>query len=333
MAIRGIARAAASPRGGPQCSPPQAAFANQETMKKVIEINNLSKRYGKVQALDSVSFAVARGELFGLIGPDGAGKTTLFRLLTTLIRPDEGTASVEGLDIVRDYRAIRERVGYMPGRFSLYPDLTVEENLNFFAALFGTRVEESYDLVAPIYRQIEPFKTRRAGKLSGGMKQKLALSCALIHRPSVLFLDEPTTGVDAVSRSEFWDMLAELKTKGITILVSTPYMDEAQRCDRIALCNEGRIMRIDTPQSIVGGFGGELYAVAADNMFALLQAARRAAGVAECYPFGDTHHLVAGEGFDPSRFAAEMQAQKVVNITIERCEPTIEDVFIKLMQR
>ena len=302
-------------------------------MKNVIEINNLSKRYGKVQALDSVSFSVARGELFGLIGPDGAGKTTLFRLLTTLIRPDEGTASVEGLDIVRDYRAIRERVGYMPGRFSLYPDLTVEENLNFFAALFGTRVEESYDLVAPIYRQIEPFKTRRAGKLSGGMKQKLALSCALIHRPSVLFLDEPTTGVDAVSRSEFWDMLSELKTKGITILVSTPYMDEAQRCDRIALCNEGRIMRIDTPQNIVGGFGGELYAVAADNMFALLQAARTAAGVAECYPFGDTHHLVAGEGFSAERFVSEMQNQMVKNLRIERCEPTIEDVFIKLMQR
>ena len=299
----------------------------------VIEVNKLSKRYGKVQALDSVSFSVVHGELFGLIGPDGAGKTTLFRLLTTLIRPDDGTASVEGLDIVRDYRAIRERVGYMPGRFSLYPDLTVEENLNFFAALFGTRIEESYDLVAPIYRQIEPFKTRRAGKLSGGMKQKLALSCALIHRPSVLFLDEPTTGVDAVSRSEFWDMLSELKTKGITILVSTPYMDEAQRCDRIALCNEGRIMRIDTPQNIVGNFGGELYAVAADNMFALLQAARTAAGVAECYPFGNTHHLVAREFFSAERFAAEMQAQKVKNLHIERCEPTIEDVFIKLMQR
>ena len=302
-------------------------------MENVIEINNLSKRYGKVQALEAVSFSVARGELFGLIGPDGAGKTTLFRLLTTLIRPDDGEASVEGLDIVRDYRAIRERVGYMPGRFSLYPDLTVEENLDFFAALFGTRVEESYDLVAPIYRQIEPFKTRRAGKLSGGMKQKLALSCALIHRPSVLFLDEPTTGVDAVSRSEFWDMLSELKTKGITILVSTPYMDEAQRCDRIALCNEGRIMRIDTPQNIVSGFGGELYAVAADNMFALLQAARTEAGVEECYPFGDTHHLVAGEGFSVERFVSEMQNQMIKNLRIGRCEPTIEDVFIKLMQR
>ncbi len=302
-------------------------------MKNAIEISGLSKSYGKVQALSDVSLSVSRGELFGLIGPDGAGKTTLFRLLTTLIVPDSGTASVEGLDIVRDYRQIRGRVGYMPGRFSLYPDLTVEENLNFFAALFGTRVEDSYDLVAPVYRQIEPFRTRRAGKLSGGMKQKLALSCALIHRPSVLFLDEPTTGVDAVSRSEFWDMLFGLKDRGITILVSTPYMDEAQRCDSIALCNEGRIMGIDTPQNIVSGFGGELYAVAADNMFSLLQAARTAEGVRECYPFGDTHHLVADEGFSAERFAAEMQAQGVKNLRTGRCEPTIEDVFIKLMQR
>ena len=196
-----------------------------------IKVENISKSFGKVKALDGISFEIKRGELFGLIGPDGAGKTTLFRLLTTLLNPDEGWAEVDGFDIVKDYHAIRERVGYMPGRFSLYQDLTVDENLNFFAALFGVKVEDSYDLVAPIYRQIEPFKRRRAGKLSGGMKQKLALSCALIHRPSVLFLDEPTTGVDAVSRSEFWDMLADLKQRGITILVSTPYMDEASRCD------------------------------------------------------------------------------------------------------
>ena len=299
----------------------------------VIETINLSKSYGKVQALDAVSFAVERGELFGLIGPDGAGKTTLFRLLTTLIRPDSGTATVEGLDIVRNYRSIRERVGYMPGRFSLYPDLTVEENLSFFAALFGTRVADAYQLIAPIYRQIEPFRTRRAGKLSGGMKQKLALSCALIHRPSVLFLDEPTTGVDAVSRSELWDMLAELKTKGITILVSTPYMDEAQRCDRIALCNEGRIMTINTPPEIAADYGSDLYAIAADNMFALLQAARTATGVAECYPFGDTHHLVTDADFDADRFVSEMQSRMIQNTRIERCRPTIEDVFIKLMQK
>ncbi|MBQ6938818.1 MAG: ABC transporter ATP-binding protein, partial [Muribaculaceae bacterium] len=201
-----------------------------------IEVHNLSKSYGKVQALDSVSFSVERGELFGLIGPDGAGKTTLFRLLTTLLNPDSGSAEVDGCDTAKDYLAIRSRVGYMPGRFSLYPDLSVEENLQFFAALFGVTIEDSYDLIAPIYKQIEPFRTRRAGKLSGGMKQKLALSCALIHRPNVLFLDEPTTGVDAVSRSELWEMLSELKERGITILVSTPYMDEASRCDRIALC-------------------------------------------------------------------------------------------------
>lgn len=223
---------------------------------KAIDIRCLSKRFGRVQALDAVSFSVGKGELFGLIGPDGAGKTTLFRLLTTLLTPDSGTAAVDGFDIVNDYLSIRSRVGYMPGRFSLYPDLTVEENLEFFAALFGVKARESYDLVAPIYKQIEPFRTRRAGKLSGGMKQKLALSCALIHRPSVLFLDEPTTGVDAVSRGEFWDMLASLQQKGITILVSTPYMDEASRCDRIALCNEGRILGIDTPNGIVRRFDG-----------------------------------------------------------------------------
>ncbi len=219
-------------------------------MQHPITISNVTKRYGTLTALDGVSFEVGRGELFGLIGPDGAGKTTLFRLLTTLMKPDEGTAQVEGLDIVNDYKEIRNIVGYMPGKFSLYQDLTVEENLKFFASLFGGTVEENYDLIAPIYSQIEPFRERRAGRLSGGMKQKLALSCALIHRPKVLFLDEPTTGVDAVSRSEFWDMLAGLREYGITILVSTPYMDEAGRCDRIALINEGRILKIDTPDAI-----------------------------------------------------------------------------------
>lgn len=221
---------------------------------EAIGIHALTRRYGTLTALDGVSFFVGRGELFGLIGPDGAGKTTLFRLLATLLEPDSGRAEIDGLDIVRDYRAIRRRVGYMPGRFSLYPDLSVEENLAFFAALFGTTVAENYDLVAPIYRQIEPFRKRRAGKLSGGMKQKLALSCALIHRPSVLLLDEPTTGVDAVSRSEFWEMLDGLRRQGISILVSTPYMDEARRCDRIALCDRGRILGVDTPQGIVAAF-------------------------------------------------------------------------------
>lgn len=214
---------------------------------KAIEAYHLTKSYGSVQALKGVSFDVDRGELFGLIGPDGAGKTSLFRILTTLILPDGGSASVDGLDIIKDYRTIRTRVGYMPGRFSLYPDLSVEENINFFANLFGVTLEENYDLVAPIYRQIEPFRKRRAGKLSGGMKQKLALCCALIHKPVVLFLDEPTTGVDAVSRVEFWEMLAKLAEGGISMLVSTPYMDEAARCGRIALINEGEVLQICPP--------------------------------------------------------------------------------------
>lgn len=215
-----------------------------------IIIEGITKTYGSVTALNDVSFEVGKGELFGLIGPDGAGKTTLFRLLTTLMRPDRGSAKVEGLDVVDDYREIRKIVGYMPGRFSLYQDLSVEENLEFFAALFGGRPEDNYEMIAPVYSQIEPFRKRRAGRLSGGMKQKLALSCALVHKPAVLLLDEPTTGVDAVSRSEFWDMLSGLKKYGISILVSTPYMDEAGRCDRIALINEGKILRIDTPENI-----------------------------------------------------------------------------------
>lgn len=219
-------------------------------MEKSISINDVTKNYGSICALDNVSFEVEKGELFGLIGPDGAGKTTLFRILTTLLVPDSGTATVEGLDAIKDYKRIRSIVGYMPGRFLLYQDLSVEENLEFFASIFGVDVKDNYDIIAPIYSQIEPFAKRRAGKLSGGMKQKLALSCALIHRPQVLFLDEPTTGVDAVSRSEFWDMLAGLKQYGISILVSTPYMDEAGRCDRIALINEGKVLKIDTPENI-----------------------------------------------------------------------------------
>ena len=297
----------------------------------IIEINNLSKSYGKTKALDNVSFNVERGELFGLIGPDGAGKTTLFRLLTTLLTPDEGSATVDGRDIVKDYLNIRSAVGYMPGRFSLYPDLTVEENLEFFAALFGVTVKESYDLIAPIYRQIEPFRKRRAGKLSGGMKQKLALSCALIHRPNVLFLDEPTTGVDAVSRREFWDMLSQLKTQGITILVSTPYMDEASRCDRIALCNEGHILGVNTPQNFVHDFNEMLYGIRAKDMFSLLQRARSIEGVAACYPFGEYHHLIANNNFNPSVFTSQLSDIEGLEICTQ--EPSIEDVFIKLMKQ
>ena len=295
-----------------------------------IEIHNLSKCFAKTKAVDNVSFCVEKGELFGLIGPDGAGKTTLFRLLTTLLNPDSGNAKVDGCDIVEDYIAIRSRVGYMPGRFSLYPDLTVEENLQFFAALFGADVEESYELIAPVYKHIEPFRARRAGKLSGGMKQKLALSCALIHRPSVLFLDEPTTGVDAVSRSEFWDMLACLKEKGLTILVSTPYMDEALRCDRIALCNEGRVLCIDTPKEIIRRFDRKLYGISAKSMFRLLEKARKATGVEGCYPFGEMHHLVVNDKFDVESFKIELG--DIEGLQIVSVEPTIEDMFIKLMK-
>lgn len=215
-----------------------------------VSVNNLSKSYDKVAALKDLSFEVGRGEIYGIIGPDGAGKTTLFRILTTLMLADSGTATVDGLDVVRDYREIRSRIGYMPGRFSLYQDLTVEENLNFFATLFGTTIEANYHLIEPIYKQIEPFRARRAGKLSGGMKQKLALSCALIHKPSVLFLDEPTTGVDPVSRKEFWEMLRRLREQGITILASTPYMDEAARCDRVAIMRDGTITSEVSPDLI-----------------------------------------------------------------------------------
>lgn len=298
---------------------------------KAVEIHNLSKAFGAVQALNSISFEVHTGELFGLIGPDGAGKSTLFRILTTLINPDSGSAKVDGYDIVKDYLTIRKKVGYMPGRFSLYPDLTVEENLQFFAALFGVMVEESYDMVAPIYSQIEPFASRRAGKLSGGMKQKLALSCALIHRPSVLLLDEPTTGVDAVSRCEFWDMLSELKKYGITIIVSTPYMDEASRCDRIALCDQGTILGINAPDGIVKDFNSRLYGIKAKNMFALLNASRNVKGVVDCYPFGEKHHVIADDKFRLDEFKNQLNNLDGLEITEEN--PSIEDVFIRLMKR
>ena len=236
-----------------------------------IKVQNISKSFKNVKALTDVSFEVKEGELFGLIGPDGAGKTTLFRILTTLLIANEGSVSVAGFDVIKDYKNIRENVGYMPGRFSLYQDLTVEENLEFFATIFGTTIQENYELIKDIYVQIEPFKTRRAGKLSGGMKQKLALSCALIHKPKVLFLDEPTTGVDPVSRKEFWEMLKRLQQKGITILVSTPYMDEAALCDRIALIQDGKILEIDTPQAIVKHYTRKIYDIGAHNMYQLIE--------------------------------------------------------------
>lgn len=293
--------------------------------------NGLSKSYGTLKAVDNVSFTVDRGKIFGLIGPDGAGKTSIFRMLVTLLDPDEGSAAVDGLDIVKDYKKIRKVVGYMPGRFSLYQDLSVEENLDFFASLFGVTKEENNSLIAPIYSQIEPFKARRAGKLSGGMKQKLALCCALVHKPSVLFLDEPTTGVDAVSRKEFWDMLKDLQSKGLSILVSTPYMDEARLCDRIALINKGKILKIDSPSGIVGSFDSPLYAVSSkERMFDLLKASRAADGVADCYTAGAVHHLVASESFDPDRFSDHLKDNGFTDFVLRKIQADIEDVFIKL---
>ena len=302
-----------------------------DTSTLAIEVNGISKSYGTVKALDKVSLDVRRGEIFGLIGPDGAGKTTLYKILVTLLNADEGTARVDGLDIVKDYRNIRSRVGYMPGKFSLYPDLTIEENMEFFATLFGVTVEQNYDLVAPIYKQIEPFKKRRAGRLSGGMKQKLALSCALIHKPSVLFLDEPTTGVDAVSRSEFWDMLHNLREQELSILVSTPYMDEASRCDRIALCNTGHILDIDSPQHMVEKFDGKLYGIKARDMYGLLKNLREDNSITNCYTAGEFHHLLAGAGFDADKLKQNLVAQGHSDVEIKPIVPDIEDVFIKLL--
>ena len=298
-------------------------------------LDNLVKTYSKgtVRAVDGVSLSVDEGQLFGLIGPDGAGKSTIFRMLTTLLLPDSGTATVNGCDIVRDYRSIRQQVGYMPGRFSLYQDLTVEENLNFFATVFNTTVARNYDLIKDIYVQLEPFRHRRAGKLSGGMKQKLALCCALIHRPRVLFLDEPTTGVDAVSRREFWEMLGRLKREGITILVSTPYMDEATLCERIALIQNGKIMSIDTPQGIVDRYPHQLFAAKADNMSLLLRQLRASELVSSCFSFGSHHHVSLKE-FSPenkSQLEISLAASGLTGIELEPVQPTIEDCFIQLM--
>lgn len=299
-----------------------------------VVVNNIFKTYGTkkapVPALNGISFEVARGELFGIIGPDGAGKTSLFRILTTLLLADRGEASVDGFDVVKDLKAIRNRVGYMPGRFSLYQDLTVAENLEFFATIFNTSVEENYDLIKDIYSQIEPFKDRRAGKLSGGMKQKLALSCALIHYPSVLFLDEPTTGVDAVSRKEFWEMLRKLKEKGITILVSTPYMDEASLCDRVALIQEGKLMSVNTPQGIVDQFGKPLLAVRAGNMLMLLKDLQQCSEVEDAYPFGEYHHAVMKKDFRQTELESCLKEQ--AGVEIKTIQPVIEDCFMDLMK-
>jgi ABC-type multidrug transport system ATPase subunit len=301
-----------------------------------VVVEGVTKRFGATTALDGVSFAVRPAELFGLVGPDGGGKTTLFRILTTLIVPDAGRATVLGLDVVRDLWAIRAQVGYMPGRFSLYGDLSVKENLRFFASVFGTSIAAGYDTIAPIYRQIEPFKDRRAAALSGGMKQKLALSCALVHRPKLLFLDEPTTGVDAVSRREFWDLLAELQATGLTIVVSTPYMDEAARCDRVALIQQGRVLAIDAPAHIGARFPRPMFAVRARQRAKLLAALRAFPTAASAYPFGeDVHFSDRRDPRDLGHLVPELQRylvqQGLDDARVAPKAPGIEDAFIELM--
>jgi ABC-type multidrug transport system ATPase subunit len=303
-----------------------------------VSVSALGKRFGDVVALDDVTFDVRAGELFGLIGPDGAGKTTLFRLLTTVQRPDAGAASVLGLDVVRDYRAIRSRIGYMPGRFSLYPDLSVVENLGFFASVFGTTLEEGARLIAPIYSQLAPFADRRAGALSGGMKQKLALCCALVHRPELLLLDEPTTGVDAVSRREFWDLLETLRADGLTIVASTPYMDEAARCVRVALIQRGRILDVADPRSIGARFERPLLAVRSAERVRLLRALRALPDAHSVFPFGDAvHYAPVRADRDPPAVAAELQRalaeQGILDAEVTPIDPGIEDVFMELMLR
>jgi len=294
----------------------------------MVKVENISKSFKKVQALNDVSFHAEKGELFGIIGPDGAGKTTLFRIMTTLTIPDNGSVLINNRSILKDYMEIRKNIGYMPGRFALYQDLTVEENLNFFASVFNTTIEENYHLVKGIYSHIAPFKNRKAGKLSGGMKQKLALSCALIHKPEVLFLDEPTTGVDPVSRKEFWDMLYDLKNIGITIIVSTPYMDEASRCDRIALIKNGAFIDVDTPENIINNFKQTLIALKADNMRQLLKDVRKCSQIKSAFAFGAEIHAVIDDEDKIEDINNQLKNLDHKNIEIYRISPAIEDCYI-----
>ena len=300
-------------------------------MSEVILSSHVFKSFGVTKALQDISFSVSESEIFGFIGPDGAGKTTLFRIITTLLLPDEGKMTVLGLDAVSGYRELRKNIGYMPGRFSLYQDLSVEENLAFYATVFGTSVKENYDLISDIYSHIEPFRKRLAGKLSGGMKQKLALSCALIHKPRLLVLDEPTTGVDAVSRSEFWAMLAKLKNHGITIIVSTPYMDEAMKCDRVALVQKGLIMAVDTPGNIQGGFSRKLFSARAAEKYQLITALREYPGTISAYPFGDSVHVTFINNIPGNDLPDHLRARGVTDCDINEAPPGIEDRFLELM--
>ena len=302
-------------------------------MNDPIIIEGISKSYEDIHALRDISFRVREAEIFGLIGPDGAGKTSLFRILTTLLLPESGKAYVQGFDVIKEYKKIRNIIGYMPGRFSLYQDLSVEENLSLFASIFGTTIEENYDLVKDIYSQIEPFKDRRAGQLSGGMKQKLALSCALIHRPEVLFLDEPTTGVDPVSRKEFWGMLKKLKTYGITILVSTPYMDEANMCDRIGLIQDGEILSIDTPAKMINSFDKELFEIKTEQKYRLLSSLKTFENTHSVFSFGDSiHYIDKRPGVTVSDLKDSFKMRGLPDYTIEKTKPTVEDCFMELMK-
>jgi len=300
----------------------------------MIVINKITKSYDDVKALKAVSLEVKKGELFGLIGPDGAGKTTLMRILMTLLLPDSGNVKMKGLDVVNDFKKIRHLVGYMPGRFSLYQDLSVEENLNFFATVFGTSVQENYDMIRDIYYQIEPFKTRRAGKLSGGMKQKLALSCALIHKPEILVLDEPTTGVDAVSRKEFWEMLKKLQEKGITIMVSTPYMDEAGLCDRVALMQNGEMMDVDSPDRITEKFPHKIIRVRSEDMFRLINDLRAFDKAESVFAFGQFAHFTGqNDGVEITELKSYLKSKNHSKIIVEEITPGIEDVFMGMQTK
>ncbi|WP_262245535.1 ABC transporter ATP-binding protein [Parapedobacter soli] len=307
-----------------------------ETAIEMVTLSNITKTYNKgvVKAVTDVSFTVEAGELFGLIGPDGAGKSSIFRILATLLRADSGQATVAGYDVVSGYRHIRNQVGYMPGRFSLYQDLTVEENIRFFATVFNTTVAKNYHLIEDIYVQLEPFKKRRAGKLSGGMKQKLALCCALIHKPTVLFLDEPTTGVDPVSRKELWEILRQLKKQGITVVVSTPYMDEAAICDRIALIQHGKILSIDSPEGIISTYPGVLYAVKAADMPRVNQVLATHEPPFTGYIFGEYIH-VDSQGAASRDAATDLRnvltKAGLRDIEVKPITPTIEDCFIKML--
>jgi len=301
-------------------------------MQKIIESSGVSKSFGDVHALKNISFSVDQSEIFGFIGPDGSGKTTLFRIITTLLVPDEGKMNILGTDTVSGFRELRENIGYMPGRFSLYQDLSVEENLNFYATVFGTTVKENYYLISDIYSHIEPFRKRLAGRLSGGMKQKLALSCALIHKPALLVLDEPTTGVDAVSRSEFWDMIKKLKKHNITIIVSTPYMDEAMRCDRVALIQDGNLLSVDQPRKIRDGFTKKLFRIRASDNYSLLKALRKFPATNTAYPFGDSIHLTfKNDTFDESVLSF-LKAENIEQTEIFESGAGIEDRFLELME-